>query len=99
MAPRAPLIIHAPAASSKRKREVSEADLPPLPPQFSSNASASEKSARALIMKERRRVQMQLQEQGRAKRDRSELARETPKASAVPRSVYSLTLAASHFHR
>ena len=71
----APTLDKAPSASSKRKRAVSEADLPLLPPRLCRNASASEKAARALIMKERRRLQMQLQEQMRAKRDRNDRTR------------------------
>ena len=71
----APTLDKAPSASSKRKRAVSEADLPLLPPRLCRHASASEKAARALIMKERRRLQMQLQEQMRAKRDRNDRTR------------------------
>ena len=85
----APPLVHAPAASSKRKRAVSQADLPPLPPQLGSSASASEKAARALIMKERRRVQMQLQEQGRAQRDRSDRVRNAESERRVAQRLFN----------
>ena len=69
MAPQ--LVQTLPTTKANRKRALTEADLPPLPPQLGSTATASEKAARAAIMQERRRVQKQLQEQGRGDRDRS----------------------------
>ena len=58
MAPQ--LVQTLPTTKANHKRALTEADLPPLPPQLGSTATASEKAARAAIMQERRRVQKQL---------------------------------------
>ena len=71
-----------------QRPRLTEADVPPLPKRLGKNATEAEKAARAAVMKERRRVQKQLNEQGRAR------VRPEAEAERVRRALHRLKAAA-----
>ena len=70
-----------------KRRRLTQADVPPLPARLGKNATDAEKAARTALMKERRRVQMRLQEQDRGARDRADRARPEGEAERVRRAL------------
>ena len=79
-----------------QRPRLTEADVPPLPKRLGKNATEAEKAARAAVMKERRRVQKQLNEQDRAPRaprDRADRVRPAAEAERVRRALQRLKAA------
>ena len=74
----------------RKRRLLTEADVPPLPSLLPKNATEAEKADRKRKVAERRKVKKQLQEQQRGPRDRADRVRPDAEAERVRRAVQRL---------